>query len=115
MFKSRMSLIAACAALAIGSMSLAACDTTDQANQAAGTIQAKATELQQAAAQICGYVPTVSTAVNLIGTLAGVGSLTTTITDLAKGFCGAVTAQSARKGGRPTYRGVVLHYTRAPS
>ena len=115
MFKSRISMMAACAMLAVGGMSLAACDTTDQANQAAGQVQAKVTELQNVAKTVCGFVPNASTAANIIGTLTGLESLTVTITDLAKGFCSAVTSPGARKGGKPVYRGVVLSYKRASS
>ncbi len=115
----RLKFSAVAALLAIAPL-VAACDNTAQDNSvsaaitaASDKVKAEATQLQQITAGICGYVPEGKTAIDLIGTLAGWGGVTTTLTGLAQEFCNAVTAPGARKGGVIRLRGVALKYHRA--
>lgn len=69
------------------------------------------TQIQTAATQICGFVPTVATVLNIITTFTGGSGVVAAADQIAQGICGAVTAKGARLGARggPRYRGVALH------
>lgn len=90
-----------------GSLFLAGCNTTtDSANVAAQIAAA-----QQTAAQICGYLPTVSTVTSILATFVpGASPINDVAVQVAQAICGAVTAKSVRRGGSaPMVRGVVIH------
>jgi hypothetical protein len=86
--------------------SLAAC-TPDQSAQTAAQIA----QIRSTATQICGYLPTVSTVVSILGVFVpSVGAFSDTATQIAGQICGAVTAKSARRGGGlPVVQGVAVH------
>ena len=69
-------------------------------------------KIQDTAAKICGFVPTASTVLGIIGTFTGVSSITSVVSNVATAICGAVTKKSARRGGPgPMVRGVPVQGT----
>lgn len=70
-------------------------------------------QVRDGAAKYCGLVPTVETASSIIATFTGGMPIVALVGTAVEGFCKAATSKGARRGHRPTYRGVVLHYTKA--
>lgn len=70
-------------------------------------------QIQQDAAQVCGFVPAVETVASILATFVGGGPIVGVVSQVVDGICGAVTAKSARYGFKaPTYRGVRIQGSR---
>jgi len=107
MFRKLIISAVACASLALGG-----CATDGGGTQIANNISQAVQQFQATAAKICGYVPQVSVAAQIVGTLAGQGDLVSAITSAASEFCSVVTAKSAAKGSTTlVVRGV--HFKRS--
>jgi len=71
-----------------------------------GTPSSIVAEVQAIATQVCAYVPTAETVLNILG--AGIPGLTNA-TAIADAICKAVTKPTARRGAsRPTVAGVAV-------
>lgn len=99
------------------SLTLGACAT----NPTTGQTQidpATITQIQQNVALACGFVPTITTIVNIVTTfLPGSASAAAAATQAAAAICAAVTPPKAslrRAAGRPMVNGVVVegHFAR---
>ena len=82
-------------------------------NNTVDQINSVVQQVRDGAAKYCGLVPTFETAANIIATFTGGQPVVAIVGQVVEGFCKAATSKSARRGGRPVYRGVVLHYTKA--
>lgn len=88
-----------------GSLALAGCAGTTIPTLDPNVVS----QVQTTAAQICGFLPTVTTVANVIAALVGAGNTVSTITSAAQGICNAVTTKSARRGGvAPSFMGVAI-------
>ena len=78
-----------------------------------GQITTEVTNVQEAATQICGFLPTASTVTNILASfITGASPIATVVNQVAASICSAVTAKSLRRGaGPPRVRGVAIHGT----
>ena len=101
------------AAAITGTVVLAGCDTTSTA----ANLSAAVAQVIAYTKQACGYVPTATTAANiLISFVPGGGAVALAVESAANAICASVTAKSARFGkhGAPMVNGIVVkgHFVR---
>lgn len=68
-------------------------------------------QVQQAAASICGFVPTIGTIASIIGTFSNVGPIVSIVNEVATSICNAVappptTRMMLRRGTQPMVNGI---------
>lgn len=97
----------------LGTLALAGCaggggfGTVTPGGTGTATTDPTIAQVQDVAAKICGFVPTVSTVVSIITTFTGGGAIADMAGQAAKSICSAVTQRSVRRGmGPTTARGV---------
>lgn len=93
-----------------GAIALGACTTTGVTIPGATDPQIIA--IQQQAANLCGWLPTVTTVANILATFANANGVVNVASTAAAGICSAITAKGFKKGGTPRYRGVAIRASR---
>jgi hypothetical protein len=92
-------------------LSLTACQTTSSNPPASLTVNAVVgvlpAQVQQAAVQACGYLPTAQTVAQLVAAFGG-PNLPGVVTDVANEICAAVTKKSFVPGRRLAVHGVPI-------
>lgn len=99
------------AGVAVLSMSLGACSTTGVTIP--GATDPRVIEIQQQAANLCGWLPTATTVANIIATFANANGVVNVASTAAQGICKAITAKGYKRGASaPRYRGVPITASR---
>lgn len=109
MIRNTIRCIAAAAALS-GLTACASAPGTSVINSipGIGVDPAVIAQIQTAATGICGFLPTVETVAGIITTFTGGGAAIGIGSQVADAICKAVTSKGARRGVRPSVRGVVI-------
>lgn len=94
----------------VASLGLGACSTTGGTTTSASVDQTIA-QVQQVAAQVCGYLPTIQTVAGILSTFTNAGSAVASAASIGQQICAAVAPKSIRKRGLPMVRGVVVRGT----
>lgn len=69
------------------------------------------TQIQQLAAQVCGFLPTATSVAAIIAAAAGLPGAVTGIEGIANAICAQVTKPTTARRGAPTVNGVLVSGT----